>query len=157
MQPTHVKWEQIHDTVDHDDDRLMNGIHTNGHHVNGGDAGLGATSNGFSDTKTSQAPPSLFKPVPDVVSRNYLVTDVCYESPPISNLGVPGPDGDVDDLGPNGLSTIDKDVLDELPEDCRRAFEEARGAELAWKNRWDTEQTHGSRGKLRIGFNGFPV
>lgn len=124
------------------DPMLTNGAITNG------DAGSGAQANAL---------PLLFKPVPDVVARNRLVTDIVFESPPISNLGVPGPDGDVDDLGPNGLSTISQDVLDELPEDCRAAFEEAYAAEMSWKNKWGTEGTDGSRGKLRIGFNGFPV
>lgn len=72
-------------------------------------------------------------------------------------MGVPGPDGDADDLSTNGLSTIPQDVLDELPEECRAAFEEAKSAELAWKSKWHDEQTDGARGKLRIGFNGFPV
>lgn len=131
MQPSHVRWEQIDDNdPDH------------------------ALSNG---SALSRTPQSSFKPVPAVVSRNLLVTDTYFESPPISNLGVPGPDGNISDLGPNGLSTISQEVLDELPEDCRQAFEEARQAELDWKSKWGNEHTDGSRGKLRIGFNGFPV
>ncbi|KAL1301693.1 hypothetical protein AAFC00_005906 [Neodothiora populina] len=131
MQPSHVKWEQITDEPESDE----------------------STTNG----QASSTDPSLFEPVPDVVARNRLVTDIYFASPPISNLGIPGPDGDVNDLGPNGLSTISQDVLDELPEECRVAFKQAREAESTWKTRWTDEQTDGSRGKLRIGFNGFPV
>ena len=148
MQPSHVKWEQV---VDHpseldalfaDDDARTNGVLANGH----------------TDSHTSKTKPlNLFKPVPEIVSRNLLVTDVYFESPPISNLGAPGPDGRVNDLGPNGLSTISQDVLDELPDDCRRALEEARQAETKWQTKWGTEKTDGSRRNLRIGFNGFPV
>jgi chromatin structure-remodeling complex protein RSC7 len=99
----------------------------------------------------------IFKPLPDLIARNYLVTDTYFESAPRANLGVPGPDGDADDLCTNGLSTIPQDVLDELPEECRAAFEEAKSAELSWKSKWHDEHNDGARGKLRIGFNGFPV
>jgi chromatin structure-remodeling complex protein RSC7 len=95
------------------------------------------------DDQHSNTESGIFPPIPDRISRNYLVTDTHFESAPRANLGVPGPDGDVDDLSTNGLSTIPQHVLDELPENCRAAFYEAREAELQWK--------------LRIGFNGFPV
>lgn len=144
MQPSHAKWEQV--LPEQSPDPLL--LLTNGH----------TPTNGHTSSPTnSLQPPPLFKPVPDVVARNRLVTDIVYQSPPVSNLGVPGPDGDINDLGPNGLSAISRDLLDELPEDCRAAFEEALRAEVEWKGRWGTEAKDGSRGKLRIGFNGFPV
>lgn len=152
MQPTHARWEQIHELPDNLD-QAINGASND--HLTNGDSVHGM-SNGSSHEQAQQQN-NLFKPVPDIVSRNMLVTDVYYETPRIPNPGVPGPDGGVSDLGPNGLSTIDQDLLDELPEDCRQAFEEARAAEVAWKSKWTTEQNNGSRGKLRIGFNGFPV
>ncbi|KAG9952720.1 hypothetical protein KCU85_g1996, partial [Aureobasidium melanogenum] len=105
----------------------------------------------------SEGESATFKPLPDLIKRNYLVTDTYFESAPRANLGVPGPDGDVHDLSTNGLSTISQDVLDELPEECRAAFEEAKNAELEWKSKWHDEHADGARGKLRIGFNGFPV
>ena len=49
------------------------------------------------------------------------------------------------------------DILDELPEDCRKAFESARAAEVGWKQQWGTEAQSGMRGGLRIGFSGYPV
>ncbi|THY35411.1 hypothetical protein D6D01_01362 [Aureobasidium pullulans] len=101
--------------------------------------------------------PTIFTPVPEHISRNYLITDTYFENASRANLGVPGPDGDVDDLSTNGLSSISQGVLDELPENCRAAFHEARDAELEWKAKWRDEHTDGARGKLRIGFNGFPV
>ncbi|KAI5255742.1 hypothetical protein E4T42_01803 [Aureobasidium subglaciale] len=109
------------------------------------------------DAPNSNGEPAVFQPLPDRISRNYLVTDTYFESAPRANLGVPGPDGDADDLSTNGLSTIPQDVLDELPEECRAAFNEAKNAEIAWKSKWHNEHTDGARGKLRIGFNGFPV
>jgi len=148
MQPTHAKWEQV---VDHPSDNQPADTPHIGNNslVNGDSSNLSPhTSHPRSDT---------FKPVPDVVSRNLLVADTYFECPPIANPGLPGPDGNITDLGPNGLSTVPQDVMDELPEDCRVAFEQARDAELAWKSKWSTEQSDGSRGTLRIGFNGFPV
>ncbi|GAB7351439.1 hypothetical protein MBLNU459_g2105t1 [Dothideomycetes sp. NU459] len=151
MQPTHAKWEQILPDATAPSLPALNGDHANGHLTNG-DSQHTSTVN-----DDSRPPVDSFKPVPDVVSRNFLVTDVYFETPPISNLGVPGPDGSVDDLGPNGLSDIPDHILDELPEDCRIALEQAKAAEAEWKGKWGTEATDGSRGSLRIGFNGFPV
>ncbi|KAG9807145.1 hypothetical protein KCU63_g22576, partial [Aureobasidium melanogenum] len=109
------------------------------------------------EEENSNGESTTFQPLPDLIKRNYLVTDTYFESAPRANLGVPGPDGDVHDLSTNGLSTISQDVQDELPEECRAALEEAKNAELAWKSKWHDEHTDGARGKLRIGFNGFPV
>lgn len=155
MQPSHVKWEQVHESAVDDDENssFPHSASTNGNLTNGDHAHAA----GDPHTAHSQPSGNLFKPVPEVVARNLLVTDVYYESPPISNLGVPGPDGDVYDLGTNGLSDVTQEVLDVLPENCRAAFYEARAAELAWKAKWIDEHKDGARGKLRIGFNGFPV
>jgi chromatin structure-remodeling complex protein RSC7 len=102
---------------------------------------------------------SIFTSVPPVVSRNYAVIDTTYTAPPISNAGYPGPDGTITDTtsGTLGLSSISAEILDELPEDCRRAFEDARAAEVGWKQQWGTEAQSGLRGGLKIGFSGYPV
>ncbi|KAF7192248.1 Chromatin structure-remodeling complex subunit rsc7 [Pseudocercospora fuligena] len=143
MQPTHAKWEYIPpDDERPSKRRLTNGVAngdlTNGHH------------------EEDQDPNSLFAPVPAVISRNFQVIDTVYTAPPISNAGYPGPDGHVEDptSGPNGLQTVSQDLIDELPEDCRRAFEEARATEMQWKKQWGTEA---NRGTLKIGFSGYPV
>lgn len=149
MQPTHVKWEEI-PPASASNSYLTNG-HTNGTLTNR-DATLGPAT-----SSTAVPSDTIFPPIPPVVARNFLITDLSYEAPPHANLGIPGPDGDVEDLGPNGLSTIPSDVLSELPDGCRTAFEQARKAETNWKAKWGTEGTDGARGELRIGFNGFPV
>lgn len=142
MQPTHAKWEQIppQTTPETPQQDLTNGsAHTtNGDH---------------------SSEPTIFSAVPQVVSRNYAVIDTTYTAPPISNAGFPGPDGTITDptAGTQGLSTIPSDILDELPEDCRQAFEAARAAEVGWKQQWGTEAQSGMRGGLRIGFSGYPV
>ena len=144
MQPTHAKWEQIppqHPTES--SQPLTNGsAPTNGDHP-----------------MTTDSQPTIFSSVPPVVSRNYAVIDTTYTAPPISNAGFPGPDGTITDTtyGTQGLSSIPSDILDELPEDCRQAFEAARAAEVGWKQQWGTEAQSGMRGGLKIGFSGYPV
>lgn len=146
MQPTHAKWEQVPAQTSIDSTRhLTNGTaHTNGDHMN---------------VDSQQNPPTLFSEVPPVVSRNYAVIDTAYTAPPFSNAGFPGPDGAVTDptSGTQGLSSIPSDLLDELPEECRKAFEQAKAAEVGWKQQWGTEAESGMRQALKVGFSGYPV
>lgn len=99
----------------------------------------------------------LFPPISSAISSNYLVTDTIFVSPPTIAAPVPGPDGSARALGSNGLSGISKEVLDELPDECRGAFEEALREEQGWKGTWSGETHDGMRGGLRIGYAGFPV
>jgi chromatin structure-remodeling complex protein RSC7 len=87
----------------------------------------------------------MFTPVKPIYSRNYMIVDTAYETPPYSNLGVPGPDGDVYDLGFNGLSAVSDEVKAELPPESLAAFEEALAKEMEWKNKWGTEGTDAHR------------
>ena len=143
MQPTHAKWEQIppqpSTNPSQQEPNLTNGT-------------THPTNNDPSEL-------TIFPAVPQVVSRNYAVIDTTYTAPPISNAGFPGPDGTITDptSGSQGLSTVPSDILDELPEDCRQAFEAARAAEVGWKQQWGTEAQSGMRGGLKIGFSGYPV
>lgn len=134
MQPSHVRWEQL---------PLAN------EQV--------AQQDGLLPASAEFCEPTIFPSVPSVVARNFLVTDTVFASAPIHNPGVPGPDGDVADLGGNGLTGISADLIDELPDDCRAAFESAVRAERKWKRSWGNESSDKMRGALRIGFNGFPV
>jgi chromatin structure-remodeling complex protein RSC7 len=147
MQHTHVRWEQV--TDEDNDAHMTNGIShlTNG--VNG--VHLNGTRHDETRRKTK------FPPVDPIISRNFMVVDTIFESPPHSGLGIPGPDGDALDVGTNGISNISDDILDELPAECRRAFEEAKERELEWKGRWGSEHRDGARGDVKIGFLGFPV
>lgn len=154
MQPTHAKWEQVSPSVATESTRhLTNGTaYTNGN-------GNSDLMNIDHQTSSQQNPNTLFSDVPAVVSRNYAIVDTAYTAPPISNAGFPGPDGAVTDptSGTQGLSSIPSDLLDELPEECRKAFEEAKAAEVGWKQQWGTEAQSGMRGHLKVGFSGYPV
>lgn len=143
MQPTHAKWEQV---------SPQNSIESTRHLTNG-------TAHTNGDQMNIDQPSTLFSDVPSVVSRNYAVIDTAYTAPPISNAGFPGPDGAVTDptSGTQGLSCISSEILDELPEECRKAFEQAKAAEVAWKQQWGTEAESGMRQALKVGFSGYPV
>jgi len=164
MQPTHARWEQAPPPPAPSDTKLlMNGL-MNGHkHMNGTtEHNDHDSAMDIEDIPRSQESPlqsTIFSDVPPTISRNFAVIDTHYTEPPVSGTGYPGPDGHTTDptSGPNGLSSISSDLLDELPEDCRRAFEEAKRTELQWKKQWGTEAHSAMRAGLRIGFNGYPV
>lgn len=162
MQPTHAKWEHVSPILE-STERMpaANGL-VDGHHLtngevnstaNGDDIALGTSQSQMSNGNT------VFTEVPAVISRNFTVVDLHFDAPPISGIGYPGPDGSIEDptSGSNGLSTVSQDLIDELPSDCRAAFEEARDTELRWKQQWAQEAYSGQRGCLKIGFNGYPV
>ncbi|QDS75680.1 hypothetical protein FKW77_007615 [Venturia effusa] len=147
-QPTHARWEEVDEELPHKASHgLTNGVSalTNGIH----DVDLNVTS-----VKESGG---IFSPLPSIITRNFLVVDTKFESPPISGLGIPGPDGDSVDVGPNGLPDVSDDILAELPPQCRQALEAAKDQEIQWKTQWKSEVEDGARGTLRIGFLGFPV
>lgn len=149
MQHTHARWEQVMDEERDEDSHMTNGI---SHLTNGVD---GVHLNGAHHKALHRN--TIFPPVKPIVSRNFLVVDTVFESPSYSGIGIPGPDGDTVDVGANGLSGINEDILADLPADCRRAFQEAKEREMEWKGRWGSEHMDGSRGDLKIGFLGFPV
>lgn len=95
--------------------------------------------------------------VPDIVRRNYLVVDKVYQNPPFSGLGIPGPDGDFCDVGPNGLPSVDDEDLERMEPNARAAFLKAKESESEWKNQWQSEHVDGKRAKLKIAFIGVPV
>ena len=174
MQPTHARWEQVPPTLtpaEAEQKQLADAELPNGHPP---------LSNGIATdedemdiepsrpTSSTNYPPdpqhpgpTLFSPVSAPISRTFTVIDTLFTSPPLSNTGYPGPDGSIADpsSGPNGLSSISDELVDELPEDCGRAFEEARAKEMAWKRGWGGERESGCRvqGGLKIGMSGWPV
>lgn len=165
MQPTHAKWERIPAPVSPaqaEQKQLTNGL-TNGYHQPNGANGEQDDTMDVEELQRLQdqplLPPSIFSDVPAVVSRNFTVVDTVFEAPPLSGTGYPGPDGHVEDFtsGSNGLSTVPDELIDELPEDCRRAFLEARKKEVRWKRHWGTEAQSALRGDLKLGLNGYPV
>ncbi|PNS13736.1 Chromatin structure-remodeling complex subunit rsc7 [Sphaceloma murrayae] len=100
---------------------------------------------------------SPFPALPSTIPSSHLVVDLLLATPPDNHVGIPGPDGDAWDIGGNGLSGVPMDVRDELPDECRRAFDEAVRREEAWKAGWRGEDRDGWRGQLRVGYAGFPV
>lgn len=158
MQPTHARWEQIpppNTASQLDLKHLTNGL-PNGPNLPNG------TSDHDTNTVDASEPqdePTLFTPIPPIISRNFTILDTTFTSPPLSGTGYPGPDGHVEDLasGPNGLSSVPDEVVEELPEECRRAFEQARQMQREWKKQWGTEKETSLRGDLCIGLNGYPV
>ncbi|KAK5125752.1 hypothetical protein LTR85_012027 [Meristemomyces frigidus] len=163
MQPTHARWEHVPPPPEVSGPKpLVNGL-TNGHNLTNG-----TTEHSDHDVamdveeipRSQEVPQStIFSDVPAVISRNFAVIDTHYKAPPISNAGYPGPDGNVADptSGPNGFSSIPDDLIDELPEDCRRALEVAKRSENQWKKQWGTEAQSALRQGLKIGFSGYPV
>ncbi|KAL2843651.1 chromatin remodelling complex Rsc7/Swp82 subunit-domain-containing protein [Aspergillus pseudoustus] len=106
------------------------------------------------ENKPEEETPSIFSSIPAAFSRRFAILDVHCASPPYSNMGVPGPDGDVHDLGANGLISVanpkhpefvSREILEELPPECREAFIESASHEWEWKSRWCSEVDDGAR------------
>lgn len=163
MQPTHARWEQIPSAGTMSEQKpLCKGL-ANGHSLTNGSIEHDDHEDAMEIEEIPRSldvpQPTIFSDVPPVISRNFTVVDTHYTAPPISNAGYPGPDGHILDSssGPNGISGIPDDLVDELPEECRRAFEEAKRTELQWKQQWGTEAHSGLRGHMKIGLTGYPV
>ncbi|KAJ9138366.1 Chromatin structure-remodeling complex protein RSC7 [Pleurostoma richardsiae] len=119
MQPTHARIEQIPPT-DPDDE----------------------------DADPSKPPSSVFPPLKPSIARNFMVTDTYLETPPAGVAPVTydnqpvgnAPAFAADFVAPfQGLSTVSAEVRDELPPECRRAFDQALAQERAWHAKWGTE------------------
>lgn len=97
---------------------------------------------------------TIFPPVAPVLARNFVITDTYYLSPPQSGLGIPGPDEGVFDIDPKGLAHAPDDVVAELPDRCRLAFDEARAEEATWKATWNRESLGRAKANVHISYNG---
>lgn len=107
-----------------------------------------------------------FPTIPAPLSRRFAIHDIHYETPPESNLGIPGPDGDVHDLGTNGLLSIaanprypefvGPEVLNDLPPECREALLESAAKEWEWKSRWGSEASDAVRATPLKSYAWFP-
>ena len=93
----------------------------------------------------------LFKKLDPVYARNFMIHDIYLKHAPESRFGPPGLDND-----PQSLSSIPSDILGELPQDCRQAFEQAKSSEMSWRLQWSTESTDGKRGKFLPTVEWFP-
>jgi chromatin structure-remodeling complex protein RSC7 len=152
MQPTHARWEALPPSDFKPSSQLTEGMSTL--RLTNGTDGTDEISAHEPEIAADSAS-SIFHPVPSVFTRRFAITDIHYETPESSTLGVPGPDGDVHDIGNNGLISmadpqhpefVSAAVLAELPPDCKDALVEAASREWAWKSRWRSEASDAARG-----------
>ncbi len=143
MQPTHARWEQVHPSS-----TQLQAPRANANDLEGLAHGTPRHAND-SDQTTS----SIFSGVPPVLTRKFMISDTYYESPLTSTLGYPGPDEAVLDVGAPGLTHVSEEVLAELPEECRQAFDKARAEEKDWKGKWSSEDDDHARATVRITYN----
>lgn len=162
MQPTHARWERVPPAPTPGSTELttnMNSLNlTNGGSPSGTDDQPSHEAEESRKTATgessTQKPTTSFPPVPAHLQNRYIIQDIVCESPQYSNMGVPGPDGDVHDIGPNGLVSVanpqhpefmSPEILELLPPDCKEALVEAATQEVLWKSKWNTETQDGER------------
>lgn len=99
---------------------------------------------------------TILPPLPPLVARNFLVTDIRLETPPTGIAAAaydrpfrstaPSTRDSSDFLAPfRGLGAVPDDIKDLLPEECRKAFDQAVGNENAWLDKWGTEKDKTSR------------
>ena len=147
MQPTHVRWEQLDAPARRSSSQLYPTVDDSNSLPDGNDFqhdGVG----------TRDEANTIFPEPKSVFTRNFMIADTYYSGPPMTGLGIPGPDGDILDLGVGGLTDIPAHLLDELPADCLQALNEARAEEGKWKNSWSTESDDHARAHLRISYSG---
>ena len=101
--------------------------------------------------------PSEETEVPPLVRQKYLIVDSLFQQPPFAGLGLPGPDGNFIDVGPNGLPDLDDEDLQNMKPEEREAFALAKSEEAEWQGQWQGEATDGARKRPKIGFWGVPV
>ena len=159
MQPTHVRWERVPTPLATEDSLVA---YTNGQDSSlkmGADAKLRKVGFNGGTTSTGTVHRTLGSQhdgLDPFVRRNYMVMDTRYTGPPISNLGVPGPDGDEYDIGPNGVAIVPHDMMALIPEECLRPFLETREVQRRWKKSWGTEEEDCARAELRFGYSSAP-
>ena len=148
MQATHVRWKQSPPCSKCLAPSSLNIAHEGRSFVNKNDADVsGKGSDGQSGDET------IFSEVGPVISRNFMVADIYYVSPPVRGLGYPGPEEDVSDVGPGGLLQVPRCVRAELPAQCQQAYDETRVTAMMWKAQWGAEEADQARGQLRISYN----
>ncbi|QGA12809.1 hypothetical protein EYB26_000454 [Talaromyces marneffei] len=176
MQPTHARWEVIPPSEDSKPSNQlvedMSALQIMSGNTPKADEDA-ANNNDENDVKSadkqlthaSPAASSIMPPVPSIFTRRFAITDIHYETPETSTLGRPGPDGDVQDVGSNGIISmanpkypefVSAEVLAELPPECKEALMEAAIKEYAWKSKWHTESTDTARGHFLQSYNWYP-
>ncbi|KAH9884738.1 chromatin remodelling complex Rsc7/Swp82 subunit-domain-containing protein [Xylariomycetidae sp. FL2044] len=92
-----------------------------------------------SDAPTDSA---RFPPVDPKIPRNFTVIDTYMETPPSGVSSAVYEQREVPSFLTDfqGLGAVSKELLDDLPPECRQAFEGALEKENAWKATWATEK-----------------
>lgn len=82
-----------------------------------------------------------FPPLDPKIPRNFKVIDTYMESPPAGLSSAIYEQRDVPSFLAEfqGLEAVPKDILDELPSECRDAFAKAVDKERAWRSKWGPE------------------
>ncbi|KAL4880061.1 chromatin remodelling complex Rsc7/Swp82 subunit-domain-containing protein [Aspergillus karnatakaensis] len=153
MQPSHARWERLPPPDPRSANKLTKEMSTLTL-SNGTIEENAQLATEIDETKSDEENPTIFSAIPAALSRRFAILDVQTESAPYSNMGIPGPDGDVHDLGANGLISVanpkhpefvSPEILEELPAECKEALIEAASHEWEWKSRWCSEVDNGAR------------
>ncbi|KAF7159798.1 hypothetical protein CNMCM5623_005187 [Aspergillus felis] len=163
MQPSHARWERVPPPDPRVAARLAKGLSTLS--LTNGTDEAESPADHTAEEPTDTEPQAILSTIPPALSRRFAIHDTVFETPPYSNMGVPGPDGDVHDLGSNGLiSTADSlhpefvgpEILAELPPECKEALVEAAAREWEWKSKWRSEAIDGQRTTALKSYAWFP-
>lgn len=92
-----------------------------------------------------------FSKLAPVYARSFRIHNLYCESRPDSSLPNPG-------FGPDQsqFANLPADILNELPEDCREAFERKRDEELEWRSKWLNESIDGHRAPILSSIEWYP-
>jgi chromatin structure-remodeling complex protein RSC7 len=84
-----------------------------------------------------------FPPLDPRISRNFTVIDTYMETPPtgVSPAAYERRDSPAFLSEFQGLEAVSDDILEDLPPECRKAFDQALEKEKAWKAAWGPERT----------------
>ncbi|CDM35102.1 hypothetical protein DTO013E5_3018 [Penicillium roqueforti] len=173
MQPTHARWERVSPaptsvptelTTNMNSLNISNEASSSGHEKQTPHETQESREATTGETST-ESPATTFSPVPTHLHDHYVIQDIVYESPPYSNMGIPGPDGDVQDIGPNGLVSVanpkhpefmSPEILQLLPSECKEALIDAATQEVEWKTKWTTETMNGERAQPTKSYAWYP-
>jgi chromatin structure-remodeling complex protein RSC7 len=174
MQPTHARWEAVPPPGDSKPNQLvedMSALQLMSGNTPKPDEDDEAVKNNENDDESAEkqlsqaAVPSILPPVPSIFTRRFAITDIVYETPETSTFGRPGLDGDVQDIGSNGIISmanpqhpefVSAEILAELPPECKEALVEAAIKEYSWKSKWHTESTDAARSHILQSYNWHP-
>lgn len=103
----------------------------------------------FEQVRDSAAPSdsARFPPLDSKIPRNFKVIDTYMQTPSASLPSAIYEQRDVPSFLAEfqGLGAVSKDILDELPNECRDAFFKAADKERDWKSNWGPEATMAHR------------